>query len=48
MGTLSKEDERYLEGKMPLGQYYRIVKDGRADPKKGPKSTSTGKAHKKR
>lgn len=45
---LTKEDKRYLEGKLSLPKYYRILKGNDAGSKKSAKRSENSKGHSKR
>ena len=45
---LTKEDKRYLEGKLSLPQYYRILKGDQTESKKSAKRGESSKGHTKR
>ncbi len=44
----TKEDKRYLEGKLSLPKYYRILKGDHAASKKSAKRSEDSKGHRKR
>lgn len=45
---LTKEDKRYLEGKLSLPKYYRVLKGDQTQSKKSSKQSESSKGHSKR